>query len=85
MTDELKPCPFCNCEIHANRFIDTHLITCFFVARQVLDSPQDIDRINVAWDRRPGEDALCARIAELEAELSESQRLIAVLKAECAA
>ena len=69
MTDELKPCPFCNCEVTANQYTDIHPLTCYFVARQMLDDPQDIDRLNVAWDKRPGEDALGVRIAELEAAL----------------
>jgi len=103
----MKNCPFCNCEISADHISDIHPITCYFVARQVLDDPNDIDRINVAWDVRPIEDALkakleqqieswkfgytqneefhakrdemfLARIAELEKDSVNDQRIIAV-------
>jgi hypothetical protein len=74
----MKNCPFCNCEISADHISDIHPITCYFVARQVLDDPKDIDRLNAAWDERPGEDALNARIAELEKDSVNDQRIIAV-------
>ena len=67
MSEELRPCPFCKSN---NTTLDYYEISC----------PQELGTIVVCndcgasatsivgWNTRPNEDALTARIAELEAE-----------------
>ena len=64
---ELKPCPFCGCEAQVNAWT-MHGITesrCFCSNS---DCPNSVRTVALEqWNTRPIEDALIARIAELEA------------------
>ena len=66
---ELKPCPFCGNEPHIDA--NYHLFSC-----QNKDCIADATNYEATmgffeqWNTRPIEDALTARIAELEAEVS---------------
>lgn len=64
---ELKPCPFCGGESTENRDISNSIYCkkCF----------AEIDTDCVDWNTRPIEDALHARIAELDAEVTKGHEL----------
>ena len=59
-TDELKPCPFCG-----SRDIDDEPVLCMVYCT---NCDAQINSTEVDWNTRPIEDALNARIAELEGE-----------------
>ena len=97
MSEELRPCPFCGKEPHIDA--NYHLFSC-----QNKDCIADATNYEATmgffeqWNTRPIEDALNARIAELEQDLSNKeteytdlwddalalQSRIAELEAECA-
>ena len=68
MSEELRPCPFCGGEAQVNTWT-MHGITesrCFCPNS---DCPNSVRTVALEqWNTRPIEDALTARIAELEAE-----------------
>ncbi len=63
---ELKPCPFCGCEPTSSDEFDDEVL--FYGCTKDIDCPlYDAPFVNMAnWNNRPIEDALNARIAELE-------------------
>ena len=71
MNEELKPCPFCgSTEIRYGYGTLFPVVWCFKCDSQV----EDVDEVDNAielWNTRPIEDALQARIAELEWNNSE--------------
>ena len=78
MTDELKPCPFCNSAMYAEDATffrdrtggDLWIVSC---PRCEYALPSRVKREDAiaAWNTRPAEDALRARIAELEQQIKK--------------
>ena len=65
---EMKPCPFCGNEPTVTNEFDDEVL--FYGCTKDIDCPlYDAPFVNLEnWNNRPIEDALHARIAELEAE-----------------
>ena len=65
---EMKPCPFCGNEPTVTNEFDDEVL--FYGCTKDIDCPlYDAPFVNLEnWNNRPIEDALTARIAELEAE-----------------
>ena len=63
MSNELKPCPFCGSTVGTKRK-DNWVKCCDCSAR----GSQELDRdtAHISWNNRPIEDALKARVEELE-------------------
>ena len=74
MSEELKPCPFCGGEAKEDNFIGG------VVCENLCTNPNTFDGgggvWTADWNTRPIEDALTARIAELEADNAEFRQLI---------
>ena len=65
MSEELKPCPFCGgCKIVSEEELNVTLCNGCSAETDIFD-----------WNNRPIEDALNARIAELEEEVTKGNEL----------
>lgn len=89
MNEELKPCPFCGGEAHigagyGSAFDGTvYFAECMMAkcpAQPELDCFDTVEKAAEVWNTRPVEDALRARIADLE----EALKIVrALYQAEC--
>lgn len=79
MSDELKPCPFCGV---ATDFIDVNtgeiVPACKNIRCLVIASALTVE----AWNTRPLEDALQARITELEKQLQSYKDFCSAIERE---
>ena len=73
---ELKRCPFCGGEPTSSNEFDDEVL--FYGCTKDIDCPMyDAPFVNLEnWNTRPIEDALTARIAELEAENLELRKTL---------
>jgi hypothetical protein len=77
---ELKPCP-CGSQAHASEIIGGWMINCL-TPQCAFEAVRDTsDEAVLAWNARPIEDALRARIAELEVTVSDLRRAMRLLGA----
>ena len=80
MNDKLKPCPFCGHEIYTESYPEYYdgycqNKRCFLYGKDL--TFLDLEK----WNTRPIENALHARIDELEAQLSEARARLAEYEA----
>lgn len=74
MNEELKPCPFCGSDDMNVTVTDIfHAVWCRDCGALVDNDEEDVAKL---WNTRPIEDALQARIAELEAENKKQKEWI---------
>lgn len=77
MSEELKPCPFCGSHATIRQnfhgfYVECDNIDCRAVGSWDLGASGAIEK----WNTRPLEDALRARVAELEAELLAARKVV---------
>ena len=77
---ELKPCPFCGSEQPQDSKDDGNVPYEFGMSRSCNSCSA---AVNLGWNTRPIEDALNARIAELEADNKKAFDLVRKLRMYC--
>ena len=76
MSEELRPCPFCNA-INSDVGVILHTDSCYLMLKYMNAKK---DRLIKSWNTRPLEDAKDAEIARLKAEIESLNAEIESLK-----
>ena len=72
MSEELRPCPFCNA-INSDVGVILHTDSCYLMLKYMNAKK---DRLIKSWNTRPLEDAKDAEIEQLKAALSEAGKAL---------